>query len=237
MPALIFLLVCSTATTVAQTYSSDFFTDFEMPAYCKITPIGDIGDIETIIDLRGFIPLAGVSKAKRKHQGASVFNWFTDNHQWYQLDTVSAIAILYYPKIDDKTAQKKFARTKLLREDALRAENLQWAKFAYALASKSGKELFKAAGGSKGLDTSEPVAVLLTARSAIVLLSFKYSDGDREGTGQVLCAFEFSRTLKEYRTFYALYDTFAFSRSTKNAFKESLPYVTKALSLYFTLNQ
>lgn len=232
---LLLFLFCLTATVAVgfgQTYSANL-DDIKQPGN-KITPIGDLGNLEQIIDLRGFIPLSLVSKTKSDYQEKSIFNFFTDRFQWYQIPTPSGVSLLYYGDSDDATL-KKLAKTKLIDEKGLAGDNQQWAKFAYELSRSSGSALFKVAGGSRGLDSSEPVAILFTARTAIILMNFKYTDVDRKGTGQIICAFEFSRALKEYKTFYDLYSTTAFSRSTKEAFDTSAPYVTKFLQLYFSV--
>jgi hypothetical protein len=219
---------------LGQTYSTNLDDADGSYLSGKITPIGDLGDIKSILDLRGFIPISCASKAKTKKQLSSVLNFFTDDFQYYQYPPISSIAYLYYGKDDEKTLAK-VSSAKLVTEDQLQDEDKQWAKFAYGLARSSGKDLYKSINGSSsGFDAAEPVTVLLTARSAIVIMSFKYSDFDRKGTGQVLCGFEFSRTLKEYKNFYELYSTTVFARSAKNAFSTSEPYITKALSLYFT---
>ena len=218
------------SSAFGQTYSKDL-DDIMWTAYVRqIAPIGDVGDIQTIVDLRGFIPLSYVSKAKSD-------GFHLDVVQWYQIPTLPGVARLYYGDWKEATMEK-LSRITLLTEEKLTGENLEWAKFAYTLAKTSGNDLFKSAGGSAHeLDASEPVAVLLTARSAIVLLSFKYTSLARQGTGQVLCGFEFSRMLKEYKTFYEIHSTIIVGRSTKKAFENSLPYVTKALSVYFFRSQ
>jgi len=144
--------------------------------------------------------------------------------------------MLYYGSTDDATLGK-LAKTKLIDEKGLTEDERQLAKFAYELCSSSGSTLFKVAGGWRGLDSSEPVAILFTPRTVIILMSFKYTDLDRKGSGQIMCAFEFSRGLREYKTFYDLYSTTAFSGSTKEAVSMSAPYVTKTINLYFSVGQ
>lgn len=230
-----FLTFCFCFSASAQTYSSDM-NDSNGLVFNEICPIGDLGHIQYIIDLRGFVPIAGVSKAKKEKQKSGLLNLVTtDVVTWYKIPTRWGIAILYYDNKDGWDSLKDtLSETRVLKENELSGENLKWAKFAYDLAKSSGKELFGASGGTWGFEAAEPVAVIFTAQSLIVLINFRYSDLDRDGTGQILSGFEFSRTLKEYKNFYQVYSTTMFRRSTKNALISSKPYITKALALYFS---
>jgi hypothetical protein len=232
----VFILFCINlflgASTFAQTYSSDL-DDFKA-LESKINPIGDLGDIDKILDLRGFVPFSGISKEKSQKQESSIFNFFSDIFQWYKFPTAVGVSCLYYGSFDDHS-KAKLQITKILAEDKLEGEDKEWAKFAYGLAHESGKDLFTSANGSSsGFDSAEPVNVLLTEKSAFVIMNFKYSSLDRRGTGQILCAYEFSRTLKEYKSYYELYSNTVLSRSVTKAFSASEPYIAKAVAIYFT---
>jgi hypothetical protein len=65
------------------------------------------------------------------------------------------------------------------------------------------------------------------------VINFRYQSMDREGTGQYLVAFAFSRALKEYRMFHAIHHNYAFSPRVSQAFSDSLPIITAALRLAF----
>jgi hypothetical protein len=230
-----FILCCVVlsfdAQVFAQTYSSDLDDFKELES--KINSIGDLGDIEKILDLRGFVPLSGVSKAKRQKQDSSILNFFTDTFQWYKFPTSPTVSYLYYGNFDD-ISKAKLKGTKIIAEDKLEDSDKQWAKFAYGLAHESGKDLFTSVNGSaSGFDSAEPVNILLTEKSAFLIMNFKYSSLDRKGTGQILCAYEFSRSLKEYKNFYELYSNTAFNRSVTKAFSASEPFIAKAVSIYF----
>lgn len=228
-----FCLSSISSTSFGQSYSADL-DDIERPGN-PINHIGDLGDLEKIVDLRGFIPLSLVSREKLAEYNDE-FLKSIDIFQWYKVPIRSGVSTLYYGESNDATV-KKLDKTKLIDEDGLAGEDLQWAKLAYELSRSSGPDLFKVAGGSRGLDSSEPVAMLFTPKTVIILMSFRYTGLSREGTGQILCGLEFSRALKAYKTYYDLYSTTAFSRSTKNAYSASAEYVTKALTLYFSIRQ
>src|ERR1039457_4810161 len=80
---------------LGQTYSTNLDDADGSYLSGKITPIGDLGDIKSILDLRGFIPISCASKAKTKKQLSSVLNFFTDDFQYYQYPPISSIANLY----------------------------------------------------------------------------------------------------------------------------------------------
>jgi hypothetical protein len=158
---------------------------------------------------------------------------FIDRYQYYQFPTREGVALFYYGDLDDENLGK-LAETKFLTEDRLEGEPLQWTRFAYGLVQESGTALYRSVNGDTGMDNAEPIAVLLTARSSILLVNFRYSSIDRRGTGQVLAAFEFSRELREYKAFYELRRNTALPRNTKKAFDASVPVIAAALKVYLT---
>jgi len=189
-----------------------------------ISPIGDLGEIETIVDLRGFVPISGPSSIKSA-------GW--DALHYHKIPTLDGIARIYYGNAGT-AAKTKLAKVKLLTEENVAGEPLKWAKFSYALAKTSGTDLFVSAGGDKtDLESAEPIAILFTHRSVFAIINFRYSDFARVGTGQILCAFEFSRKLKEYKTLYRLHSTILFNKSARDAFSISLPIVAKVLAAQF----
>jgi len=234
------VLALSLSSGQSQTYSSDLN---DIARYDNsvgaITPIGDIGFLDKIIDLRGFIPFAFVSKAESKAGMQLKYLYtFRDNCRVFKIPTKLGVMMIYYGIDEDYfrtlSTAKPLDDVKLLEENQLSGDDLKWANFAYALTKSSGENLFKAAGGGRyGFDSAEPIAILLTAQSSIIIINFKYSFMERYGTGQILCGYEFSRTLKEYKTFYLLHTTIAISKSTISAFNASLPFVMKILPLFF----
>jgi hypothetical protein len=210
-------------------YSSDIADMYTFP---KITGIGNVGRLQTIIDLRSFIPLSSVSR--QRIQNCSLFELpFKDVHLWFQIPIKFGIRLIYYGEGENCSAGK-LSETKVLREDELAGDDLKWAKFSYELARSSGKELFKSAGGRLNCDAAEPVAVILTSQSAIVIMNFKFTNILRpNSTGQLLCGYEFSRTTREYKTFYSIYQNTLLGRAATDAFVLSGPYVIKALSICF----
>ena len=246
------VLWVGTVCVYSQTYSSDL-KDIRQTS--KARPIGDIGGIERVADLRGFMPLSCVSIKKIIQTRENLFNYVaTDVYQWYKVPTEDAAKFIYYGKEGDLTYKlihldttPKRKKTALdykpdlippfftvLDENELEGQDLEWAKFSYKLATNCGKELYNEIVSSSGYDACDPVMILFTARSAILILNFRYTAIKREGTGQYLCGFEFSRSLKEYKTFYEIYSTTTFSRSMKQGFSDSVPIVSLALKLYFT---
>lgn len=213
----------------SQSYSSD---NSDLKSHFEIRPIGDFGNIEAVLDLRGFVPISGTSKAKYKEHYSGSFSeqiftkWqFSDLHSWYKLPTKHGVGLVYYGSDDFKLSNTQF-----LRESQLAGENKQWAALAYDLTETSGKKLFEATGHSFGFDGAEPINILITAQSVFVVVNFRYTDPVRWGTGQVLTAFEFSRALKGYKTYYEVYTTALLPSSARKAFEKSLPIVTKALT-------
>lgn len=219
---------CALADELTYSDNLDDVAGIENP----IKTIGDLGKIEIIIDLRGFIPYSAVSKEKKARQNDTLITAFTlDVYQVYKLPTLLGVGMFYYGKKEGGSLDK-MTDTRFLTDDgSLQGEDRQWASFSHELSKSSGQDLFKSAGGTWGFECAEPICILLTQRSALVFISFRYSDLSRTGTGQIMCAYEFSRSLKEFKAFYDLYSTTAFSRSTRNAFQVSAPYIEKLLPL------
>ena len=203
----------------------------DMATFPKITGIGNVGRLQTIIDLRSFLPLS--CESRQRVENCSLFE---DFHLWFQIPIKFGIRLIYYGEGENCSAGK-LSETKVLREGELTGDDLKWANFSYELARSSGKELFKSAGGRFGFDAAEPVAVILTSQSAIVIMNFKFINPLRSNsTGQLLCGYEFSRTTKEYKTFYSIYQNTLLGRAATDATVLSAPYIIKALSLYFKGN-
>ncbi len=205
-------------------YSSNLL---DMQISRSFVGIGDLGSIQTIIDLRSFVPLSAWSTKREKEKIVG-----TDCFQWFKLPVKEGICHIYYGEMGEKY-ENKMSQTKILTEKELAGDNLKWGELSYEIAQSSGEELFKAAGGWLGFEGAEPIAVILTEHSAIIVMSFKYSDLMRHGhTGQILCGYEFSRKTKNYKTHYHIYSTLIFPRSAKDAFSVSLPFINAALKVF-----
>lgn len=189
--------------------------------------IGDVGNVEKILDLRGFLPLSLTSKKKSDYQDASIFNTFTDIFQYYKYD-IRRLEWFYYG-LDSK---QTFVRVKVVSEKELDGEELQWAKVAYGLTEgEAGRKLYGSLVSSSGFENAEPIAVLFTEKDAFVIVNFRWSSFDRKSTGQTLMAFEISRKLHQLKSTYCLYENSAVSKEKRQAFVDSAPYVTSAIKL------
>ena len=209
----------------SQTYSDDL-ADVEKPNN-PLTPIGNIGELERIIDLRGFVPLSFYSKKKTAKENLLTKR---DSNQWFKIPTRQGVQWIYYG-FDDNTHTTQ--ATPIVAEDALAGDDRTWALFAYEIAAKQGESLYKVLGDGKGFEGTEPISVLFTKLSAIVVVNLRYTDWDSEGTGQFLVALEFSRSLHNYKTFYLLYTDGHIRKSTRELFKATAPLVDKALGVIF----
>lgn len=199
--------------------------------FSGFTAIGDTGQIERIIDLRGFIPFSFPSRERGKKQGQSPLNWFMDIFQWYMCPTPDGVGRLYYGF--DNSHIGNMRNIPLVPEAHAKGEDLAWAKLAYRLATDNGDALYERVGGGSHPLASEPIVVFFNKSSAFVVINFRYQSMEREGTGQYLVAFEFSRSLREYRMFHAIHHNYAFSPRISQAFSDSLPIIRAVLSTVF----
>ena len=223
---------------------SDDIEDATLPFNSHVETIGDLGKIESIIDLRGFVPVKLLSKD-------------SDDLQWYKVPIKEFISAIYFDnKVswfskkdadEDKGFLKKWkdkitngtsklknkylnVPTPIKENDVYGEEENKWIRLAYSLKRK-GEELYGSVGGGYGYDDTEPIMILSTEYSSLVFMSFRYK-GVKE-SGQYLVAFELSKT-GEYKTFYRVYDTFITSVNTAQAFDDSLPIIGNiAMKLVF----
>lgn len=135
---------------------------------------------------------------------------------------------------DDTTGleRQNWAETRFLRESDTRGETALWCKVAYDVSERDSRRIFEQLVGG-GFDAAEPTTVFFTQESVFVILSFKYTQINIRDQGQVLVAFEFSRTSKRLRTTYYLYSTTIFRKSTSELLAATAPYVAKAVAAYF----
>ena len=214
---------------------NDDLGDATLPFYSHVETIGNLGEIKSIIDLRGFVPVRLLSVEN-------------DDLEWYKVPIEEFINAIYFKnevswlsklnKDEDKGFLKKWgdkisnsvakAKNKYLNiPDPIKENNIDkeeeqiWVKYAYDLSQK-GKELYESIGAGYGYDNAEAIMILETENSGLVFINFKYQGPITEG--QYLVAFELSKN-GNYKTFYRVYDTAVTSVNTDMAFKNSTPII------------
>jgi hypothetical protein len=206
--------------------------DFHPP-----TAIGNLGDIDTVVDLRGFMPMllmtnydSSILRAIDKYK----FDWF-------KVPTPQALHLLYP---GDLTLQQvitgtgvpttgPLAHARFINEEKISRHDRFWLNLAYD-SVKDGPQLYKQLVGGDGFEGAEPVTILFSHNSVFLFLSFKYSSvihWGQGGEGQLLVALEFSRFEKKYRAIYQIYSTAAVNKSVSDLFLSSMPYIGKAIDL------
>ena len=232
-------VICSAPQALAQ-YRDDLKA-ISLPKWWEIdgqmlfrppAAIGNLGRIQTMVDLRGFVPMELPVRPP---------NVLADTPlRWFKIPTSKALLLLYSGSVrlgdiaNDTTAVERatFGTTRFVKESQVTGESALWCKLAYETARES-EPLFERIAGS-GFKAAEPTTVLLTEDSAFIILSFKYASILRitanTPEGQMLIALEFSRSLKTYKTLYNLYSTTPFDKPTTKAFMDTAPIVAKALN-------
>jgi len=196
-------------TNLADIRASTLILNHVGPGFHKVIPIGDLGPIETVVDMRGFVPMAFQSKQ---------YYWSLNppdstGMRWYKVPTSTALLMLYFGDIDSDHIAKdpsllvlqRFGSTKFLKESEAKEDMQSWCKVAYKITADSDALFKKLAGGD--FDSAEPLAVFFTDQSAFVLINFRYKNLIVSDKGQLLIAVEFSRSLKGCKSVYRLYDT------------------------------
>jgi hypothetical protein len=192
--------------------------------------IGDLGHLDFVVDMRGFVPFS--------HASRTITNPYIG--RWYKIPTKKALLVFYTGALSlDQIAEnttdaenKAWAGTRFLTERDVHGEPEQWCKVAYDLAGNDAKQLFdKLVGGD--FISAEPTTLLFTEQSVFVLLNFKYELAARGDGGQVLMALEFSRASRRYKTVYTLYSTTLFNKGTESLLAASAPYVMRIVVAAF----
>jgi hypothetical protein len=211
------------------------------PGQQRPIPIGNLGNVNAVVDLRGFVPMSFFSASAYADAQKNRFkleNFFPDLLRWYKIPTKKALLLLYFgdlpsTKIADDTTnleQRHLGKTQFLQEPDAYGESASWCKVAYNVAKHS-EALYQQIVGSEGFEAGEPTTVFFTDQSAFVILSLKYNSAiRRNSTGQVLVALEFSRSSRQYKTFYKLYSNELMSKTTSEAFSKTAPIVAKVLA-------
>lgn len=195
------------------------------PGEYEPTPIGNLGRIDVVVDLRGFVPMSFYSHAVVKEGPKITLDPLPfDALRWYKIPTRKALLMLYSGDLKKNIAsdttsleRAQFSNAAFLAESDVKNKELQsWCKIAYTMAKHS-EPLYERIAGS-GFEEAEPTTVFLTDKSVFVILSFRYNSVlRRRSTGQVLVALEFSSSSREYRTFYQVYATLFTNKATANA--------------------
>lgn len=240
----VLLIIIFAGTALAQ-YSSDL-NDINTTAYgfwLKVSPanlaptqqatsIGDLGKVEEIIDMRGFVPMSLTANSQK-------WTWALIDHlKWFEIPTKEALLLFYYGDLqikdlpaDNKASEsKRFRGTRLTQESAAKGEDAEWCQVAYDLA-KNAAPAFETLAGD-GFQSAEPTTIIFTGSSVFVFLNFKYESALVKH-GQVLTAMEFSRSSKRYKTLYKLYSTEVMGKSAGAAAAAFAPIAAKIVIAYF----
>lgn len=195
------------------------------------TPIGNLGHIETVVDLRGFVPMSL----------SSVSGFWTPtltDFRWFKIPTKAAVSLLYYgtlklPQLGSVPLHEDpdLRTTRFSDESQVTGNEKQWCLVAYATA-KSDKPLFQSFTGK--YDGTEPILVLFTRQSVFIIISVKYSTLNNPGVGQTLLALEFSRAFRKYKQLYPLYTTMVMTESAREDFEQSAHYVPQIVAGIFS---
>lgn len=223
---------------------SDDLGDATLPFNSEVETIGNLGEIKSIIDLRGFVPV----KLKSIDSGDS---------QWYKVPTKEFINAIYFNnKVswlsetdEDKGLLEKWGdnianivsnvKDKYLNipdptneNDISGAEEKRWVQYAYEL-SRKGEKLYDSIDGGMGYDSAEPIMILEIENSGLIFISFRYKGIP---SGQYLVAFELSKN-GDYKTFYRVYDTFITPINVQQAFTDSVPIIAEVVLKFGTISK
>src|ERR1035438_9027248 len=125
------ILFVSSITAHAELYSD--YQDFELAGGHHINRIGDIGDLKTVVDLRGFMPIYGLGRLK--NPDGSPERSPVDGHIYpfqvpgvFKVPTKVAIGVIYYGKEEkslvwadqvEQTPMKKMDNVNIILEKEL----------------------------------------------------------------------------------------------------------------------
>src|ERR1039458_5855457 len=102
------------------------------PGMHQPSPIGNLGNLDVVVDLRGFVPMSfwSATAAKATFAGHSD-NFKGDVLRWYKIPTKKALLMLYFGDLtsthiaDDTTKlESRFAKTRFLKESDASGANL-----------------------------------------------------------------------------------------------------------------
>jgi hypothetical protein len=230
----------------AQPYAGDDLKLYSLKGFFHHN-IGNVGKLETVVDLRGFVPVSGNTLGYGDNlQMALAYG----TNYLFKVPTKQGIGVIFYgadmPYRNEgylwsnnlaSVNWTSMPDMKFISEKEVQGEYKQWADLAYNI-SGEGVSLFQSLDGGDGYKSAEPVAVVFTSDSAFVLITFRYTHvrpfaPGSPFEGQYIVALEFSRHLKKYRAPYDVYDTFLVNRELRKALESSGPLILKVLSLTF----
>jgi hypothetical protein len=215
--------VAVTNTAHAQRYSSDLDDVKRFYSSGSFQHIGDEGQVEKIIDFRGYVPLSAVSKKRDTLFTLDIFQYYkfplrsTLRQVYHGLKELEPYFDVNVPEDYDKVTEY-FGDVPIVKEEDLApkegefnfvTEDTAWVDFANNITDgESGEELYRGVfRGGGGFETAQPIAILMNKSNIFVLINLRLSSINRNGTGQTLIALEFSRASKKYRDFHVIYTT------------------------------
>jgi len=237
MAMILLIVVFGGLTSLAHAQYRDNLKECYIPwneiYFHKPTAVGNLGNITTVVDLRGFVPMLLPTDP-------GTFLRVTDDYNlhWYKVPTQRGLQMLYFGNlslqdlIDGKTVPWS-RQTRFLKEKQAMGEDEDafWVQFVYTLA-KNGPHLYDEFVGGGGFKAAEPTTVFFTDASVFLVLSFKFASlAGHSPDGQMLVAFEFSRSIKQYKTVYELYSTAVWNKASSEAFMKTAPIVANLLQL------
>jgi hypothetical protein len=155
------VLLWCTLTSAAHGQYSDNLKEAYVPwtpLYHQPAAIGNLGEIETVVDLRGFMPML-----LPKDPGVVLRALNEGSSQWYKVPTKPAIELLYFGTMNLKqiidgteTSDRWTRNVRFLTETEVKGESAFWTKVAYESA-KQGPQLYDQLVGWSGFEGAEPL--------------------------------------------------------------------------------
>jgi hypothetical protein len=183
----------------------------------KPHPIGDLGEINSVIDLRGFVPMS-LPHYEPPLKTGLIF---------VKVPTRKALLMLYFGDLDVTNVAKDASKLDAkdlsnisfqLEDQAVPGPLASWVRLSYGLTKNTAPELYnKLVGGN--FDSVEPTTVFFTSHSSFIIISFHYSSFFQPN-GQVILILEFAKKTAQYKAAYVVYSTTLLEKQTK-AFLES----------------
>ena len=187
----------------------------------KPVVVMNAGEIEKVIDHRGYMPISAFSKkqaqekyvfdSKEKVTGVHVSGALHDEYGYFRLPIVRGLVwFLEGLSADNRAKCIIFTnRVKILKESQVNDDDSKWINLAQSL-NQNGKAFFDALPGklpgklSARFDESDAVATVFYSEAVLVIVNIRYSTLLRNGSGQILLGYEFSRRLPSYRKLHLI---------------------------------
>jgi hypothetical protein len=181
------------------------------------------GGIEKIIDHRGYLPIAAASQEETKTKYVqdsagkiTSFHWGNatdDDYRYFKCRLDWGLVLCLEKLSTNHEAEELVAKAKeltnsvkIFKESQVEEHDLKWVSIAQSV-NRSGKALFDALPGkpfTARFDESDVIATVFYEESVLIILNIRYSTWARNGSGQLLLGFEFSRRVPEYRKLYPI---------------------------------